>query len=59
MENYDEYKKARDMSWEVLIKCEITALPVDLKKVAESLDIDVISFKKAILYLLDKTDFLC
>lgn len=48
MENYDEYKKARDMSWEVLIKCEITALPVDLKKVTKSLDIDVISFKKAI-----------
>ncbi|GFI60980.1 hypothetical protein IMSAG049_00130 [Clostridiales bacterium] len=48
MTTYDLYKKARDLSWEILIKSRITALPVDLKTVADYCGVDVISFKRAV-----------
>ena len=41
---YEKYKKARDLSWEILLKADITSLPVDLSKVLKAVDV------KAILY---------
>lgn len=41
---YESYKKARDLSWEILLKADITSLPVDLSKVLKAVDV------KAILY---------
>lgn len=41
---YEIYKKARDLSWEILLKADITSLPVDLIKVLKAVDV------KAILY---------
>lgn len=41
---YESYKKARDLSWEILLKADITNLPVDLSKVLKAVDV------KAILY---------
>ena len=41
---YESYKKARDLSWEVLLDAGITSLPVDLNKVLKAVDV------KAILY---------
>lgn len=41
---YEKYKKARDLSWEILLKADITSLPVDLNKVLKAIDV------KAILY---------
>lgn len=41
---YEIYKKARDLSWEILLKAGITSLPVDLSKVLKAVDV------KAILY---------
>ena len=41
---YEKYKKARDLSWEILLKADITSLPVDLNKVLKEIDV------KAILY---------
>ena len=41
---YEIYKKARDLSWEILLKADITSLPVDLSKVLKAVDV------KAILY---------
>lgn len=35
---YEHYKKARDMSWKVLLECGINSLPVDLWKIAEHFD---------------------
>lgn len=41
---YESYKKARDLSWEILLTADITSLPVDLNKVLKAVDV------KAILY---------
>ena len=41
---YEIYKKARDLSWEILLKADITSLPVALSKVLKAVDV------KAILY---------
>ena len=41
---YEDYKKARNLSWEILLKADITSLPVDLNKVLKAIDV------KAILY---------
>ena len=41
---YESYKKARNLSWEILLKADITSLPVDLSKVLKAVDV------KAILY---------
>ena len=41
---YESYKKARNLSWEILLKADITSLPVDLNKVLKAIDV------KAILY---------
>ena len=41
---YEIYKKDRDLSWEILLKADITSLPVDLSKVLKAVDV------KAILY---------
>ena len=41
---YEIYKKARDLSWEILLTADITSLPVDLNKVLKAVDV------KAILY---------
>ena len=41
---YEIYKKARDLSWEILLKADITSLPVNLSKVLKAVDV------KAILY---------
>ncbi|MCD8036381.1 MAG: hypothetical protein LUE88_03225 [Clostridiales bacterium] len=47
MEYYAEYKKGRDLAWQALIKSGTSSLPVNLKTVADSYGITVISFKKA------------
>ena len=41
---YESYKKARNLSWEILLTAGITSLPVDLNKVLKTVNI------KAILY---------
>lgn len=41
---YESYKKARNLSWEILLTADITSLPVDLNKVLKAVDV------KAILY---------
>lgn len=47
MGSYDNYKRGRDMSWEVLIKSSISTLPVALDKVAKTYGIKITSFKNA------------
>lgn len=42
--NYAYYKKARDKAWEVLIKCNITSLPVNLSTIAHLNNIYVIPY---------------
>ena len=32
MGSYDDYKRGRDLAWEMLIKCGISSLPVALDK---------------------------
>lgn len=41
---YDYYKTARNMSWNVLIECGITSLPVDLSFIAEHYQIEIIRY---------------
>ncbi len=36
---YESYKKARDLSWEILLTADITSLPVDLNKVLKAVDV--------------------
>lgn len=43
---YNYYVAARDMSWKVLIKCGINSLPVDLNKIAEHYDIEIIRYSR-------------
>ena len=47
MGSYDDYKRGRDLAWEMLIKCGISSLPVALDKVAALCGITITSFKKA------------
>jgi Zn-dependent peptidase ImmA (M78 family) len=42
--NYAYYKEARDKAWEVLIKCNITSLPVNLSTIANLNNIYVIPY---------------
>ena len=48
MNMYYNYKNGRDASWQALIKADICEMPVDLKKVADAYDIQIISFKEAL-----------
>lgn len=41
---YTEYKRARDVSWQTLIDCGITSLPVNLTAVTNHYGIDVIKY---------------
>ncbi len=55
---YDYYKKSRDKAWEVLLKCEITELPIDLGKISDAYDMKVILYSKTKLTQLFKDDVL-
>lgn len=44
---YEHYKKARDMSWKVLIDSRINSLPVDLWKIAEHFDLHMHAYSKS------------
>lgn len=39
---YNNYKRARNASWECLIECEITSLPTDLSKICHHYDIQIV-----------------
>lgn len=43
---YESYKKARNEAWKVLLECDIKELPIDLKKIAEQYDIQIITYSK-------------
>ena len=38
---YEDYKKARNLSWEILLNAGISSLPVDLNQILKTLDINV------------------
>jgi Zn-dependent peptidase ImmA (M78 family) len=44
--DYLNYKKSRDLSWQVLIDNNITELPVKVSRICKNLDIPVISYEK-------------
>lgn len=53
---YEHYKKARDMSWKVLLDSGINSLPVDLWKIAEHFDIHIHPYSKSDLIRFLKED---
>ena len=55
---YDSYKIARDMSWEVLLKCGINRLPVDLGLIANCYRYKIILFSKTNITQILKKDVL-
>lgn len=55
---YDHYKKARDMSWNVLLKCGINSLPVDLWKIAEHFDLRIHPYSRSSVTQLFREDVL-
>lgn len=55
---YEHYKEARDKAWEVLLKCEITELPIDLGKISDAYDMKVILYSKTNFLQLFKDDVL-
>lgn len=44
--NYKDYQQARDMSWKILLDCEVQALPVKITAICKRLDIAVYSYDK-------------
>ena len=44
---YEYYKKARNMSWEVLIKCGIDRLPIDLWKISKQYDLRMHAYSQS------------
>lgn len=46
---YESYKKARDLSWEILLDTGITSLPVDLNKVLKVMGVKLILYCNAFL----------
>lgn len=55
---YEHYKKARDMSWKVLLECGINSLPVDLWKIAEHFDLRMHTYSKSSVTQLFREDVL-
>ncbi len=55
---YNNYKKARNMSWEVLLKCGIRELPVDLNAIANFYGIKISLYSDTNLTQLFKEDVL-
>ena len=41
---YEHYKKARNVSWEVLLKCGISELPVNLGEIANCYGLKITLF---------------
>ncbi len=44
--DYGAYKQARDKAWDILIKCEISELPVDMKRLCRQLGVPCFSYEK-------------
>ena len=44
--NYSNYRKSRDLSWQVLIDNNITRLPVKVGEICKNLGVSVISYEK-------------
>ena len=44
---YQEYQKARDAAWEILLRCKVRELPVDPIKISRQLGIKVITYREA------------
>lgn len=55
---YEHYKKARDMSWRVLLECGINSLPVDLWKISEHYNIGISTYTKSSITQLFQEDVL-
>lgn len=55
---YEHYKKARNMSWEVLLECGINKLPVDLGTIADHYGIKIILYSNTNLTQLFQSDVL-
>ena len=55
---YEHYKKARNMSWEVLLECGISKLPVDLGNIADHYGIKIILYSHTNLTQLFQSDVL-
>lgn len=55
---YEHYKKARDISWKVLLESEINTLPVDLWKIAKHYDLRIRTYSKATICQLFREDVL-
>jgi len=55
---YDDYKKARDTAWKVLIDCKISALPVDLNIIVKHYDIEVIRYSQCSLTQIFKPEII-
>lgn len=55
---YDYYKKARDMSWRVLLECGINQLPVNLGSIADHYGIKITLYSKTELIQVFQSDAL-
>lgn len=45
--NYNDYKKSRDLSWQILIDQNITELPVQIAQICDSIGIKCIGYSRA------------
>lgn len=55
---YEHYKKARDMSWKVLLECGINSLPVDLWIIAEHYHLRIHPYSRSSVTQLFREDVL-
>lgn len=44
---YNDYKKARDKAWEIIIKYNISSLPVDMLALCNRMGVNAVSYEKA------------
>lgn len=46
-QSYQSYQQARDAAWQILIDCQVSALPVNVGQICAHLGIPAISYRKA------------
>ncbi|MBQ8540539.1 MAG: ImmA/IrrE family metallo-endopeptidase [Clostridia bacterium] len=58
-EFYNDYKKVRDKAWDILIKNNVSSLPVDVFGLCERMGVKIISYTQAtdIIRLYDLTEY--
>ena len=53
MIEYSKYKKSRNLSWEILIRYNVTSLPVKISDICKSMGIRIVRYNTGRKYIED------